>query len=208
MQHLVDEFSTKQRKSATVDVRSGDVVRVHQRIKEGSKTRTQVFEGLVIRVDRRESLTARITVRRMASGVGVEKSFLLHSPLVEKVEVIKRSRVRRNYLSYMRARSGKSARLAGVEFDRESVNAANIEQQRAEAEAEAGTAAPEVGDKAEAKPEEVEAEPEAAKTEPKVEPEAKAEEKTDKTDAEQVAEDDKAKAKKAKAEAFRQAHEK
>lgn len=205
MQHLVSEFSAKQYKAATVDVRSGDTVRVHQRIKEGGKTRTQVFEGLVIRVDRRSSLTARITVRRIASGVGVEKSFLLHSPLLEKVEVVKRSRVRRNYLSYMRQRSGKSARLSGVEFDREAVNAPNIEQQRAEAETEAGIdQAPAEQEPSKAVAEEKPAvetapEAEAAPTEPEATPES--------TD-EAAAADDKAAAKKAKAEAFRQAHEK
>lgn len=205
MQHLVSEFSAKQHKAATVDVRSGDTVRVHQRIKEGGKTRTQVFEGLVIRVDRRSSLTARITVRRIASGVGVEKSFLLHSPLLEKVEVVKRSRVRRNYLSYMRQRSGKSARLSGVEFDREAVNAPNIEQQRAEAETEAGIdQAPAEQEPSKAVAEEKPAaetapEAEAAPTEPEATPESTEE---------AAAADDKAAAKKAKAEAFRQAHEK
>lgn len=135
MQHLLKIREDKQRKTNIVAVRSGDMVRVHQRIKEGSKTRTQIFEGLVIRVDREKSLSARITVRRIASGVGVEKSFLLHSPLVERVDVVKRSNVRRNYLTYMRTRSGKSAKLAGVAFDFDKVNAASIEQQRAEAEA-------------------------------------------------------------------------
>jgi large subunit ribosomal protein L19 len=132
MQELITKIEDKQKKSRVVDVRSGDVVRVHQRIEEGDKTRTQVFEGLVIRTDRQAMLTSRITVRRIASGVGVEKSFLMHSPLIEKVEVIKRSTVRRKYLSYMRDRVGKSARLAGVAFDKESVNQTVEQQQDAE----------------------------------------------------------------------------
>ena len=111
-----------QKKHQVVDVRSGDTVRVHQKIKEGNKERVQVFEGLVIRTDRKGSLTSSITVRKVASGVGVEKSYLLHSPLVVKVEVTKRSKVRRNYLSYMRSLSGKSARLSGTAFDKEAVN--------------------------------------------------------------------------------------
>ena len=119
---LIKMVNEAQKKTAVVDVKSGDTVRVHQKIKEGSKERVQIFEGVVIRVDRTESHTARITVRKIASGVGVEKSFLLHSPLVEKIEVTRRSKVRRNYLSYLRARSGKSARLKGVNFDREGVN--------------------------------------------------------------------------------------
>lgn len=119
---LIQKVNNEQRKSAVVDARSGDTVRVHQKIKEGNKERIQVFEGVVIRVDRKKSHTARITVRKIASGVGVEKSFLLHSPLVEKIEITRRSKVRRNFLSYLRERSGKSARLKAVKFDREAVN--------------------------------------------------------------------------------------
>lgn len=119
---IIDKVNKESMKKKVVDVRSGDTVRVHQQIKEGNKERTQVFEGVVIRCDRKNSVTSRITVRKIASGVGVEKSFLLHSPLVLKVEVTKRSKVRRNYLSYLRERSGKSARLSTVQFDREAVN--------------------------------------------------------------------------------------
>lgn len=119
---LIQKVNDEQRKAAVIDAKSGDTVRVHQKIKEGNKERIQVFEGVVIRVDRKASHTARITVRKIASGIGVEKSFLLHSPLVEKIEIVRRAKVRRNYLSYLRNRSGKSARLKGVNFDRESVN--------------------------------------------------------------------------------------
>jgi large subunit ribosomal protein L19 len=129
---LIKKVNEAQKKSAVVDVKSGDTVRVHQKIKEGTKERIQVFEGVVIRVDRAQSHTSRITVRKIASGVGVEKSFLIHSPLVEKVEVTRRSKVRRNYLSYLRERSGKSARLRGVNFDREGIN--DISDPHAEAE--------------------------------------------------------------------------
>ncbi|HET9098080.1 MAG TPA: 50S ribosomal protein L19 [Candidatus Saccharimonadales bacterium] len=122
MQSLVQQISNQYKKSAVVDVKSGDTVKVHQKIREGNKERIQIFQGLVIRTDNKKSHTSRITVRRIASGVGVEKSFLLHSPLVVKVEVTKRSKVRRNYLSYMRSRTGKSARMTGVDFDREAVN--------------------------------------------------------------------------------------
>lgn len=131
MQKMIQELEQGQRKKQVVDVRSGDTVRVHQRIEEGGKSRVQMFEGLVIRTDRTKSLTSRITVRRIASGVGVEKSFLLHSPLVEKIEVIKRSKVRRNNLSYMRTRAGKSARLSGIAFDKEAVNTIEEQQEAA-----------------------------------------------------------------------------
>ena len=119
---LIKKVNDEQKKYAVVDVKSGDTVKVSQKIKEGNKERVQVFEGVVIRVDRKNSSTARITVRKITSGVGVEKSFLLHSPLVEKVEVVRRAKVRRNYLSFLRNRSGKSARLKAVYFDRNKVN--------------------------------------------------------------------------------------
>ena len=119
---LINKVNQEQKKHAVVDARSGDTVRVHQKIKEGAKERIQVFEGVIIRIDNKKSHTSRITVRKIASGVGVEKSFLLHSPLVEKVEIVRRAKVRRNFLSYLRNRSGKSARLTAVGFDREAVN--------------------------------------------------------------------------------------
>ncbi len=119
---LINKVNQEQKKHAVVDARSGDTVRVHQKIKEGAKERIQVFEGVIIRTDNKNSHTSRITVRKIASGVGVEKSFLLHSPLVEKVEIVRRAKVRRNFLSYLRNRSGKSARLKAVGFDREAVN--------------------------------------------------------------------------------------
>lgn len=130
---LIQKVNEEQKKAAVVDARSGDTVRVHQKIKEGNKERIQIFEGVVIRTDNKGSHTSRITVRKIASGVGVEKSFLLHSPLVEKVEIVRRAKVRRNFLSYLRARSGKSARLAAVQFDREAVN--DIRDEHAEEEA-------------------------------------------------------------------------
>lgn len=130
--NLIDKVNKAQMKPAVVDVRSGDTVRVSQKIREGNKERLQMFEGTVIRTDRKDSITSRITVRRIASGVGVEKSFLLHSPLIEKIEVTKRSKVRRNYLSYLRDRSGKSARLRAMSFDREAIN--SVRDEKAEEE--------------------------------------------------------------------------
>lgn len=125
MFQLIKAINDAQAKKKVVDVRTGDTVRVHQKIKEGNKERIQVFEGVVIRTDRKNSITSSFTVRRIASGVGVEKTYLIHSPLVLKVEITKRSKVRRKYLSYLRQRSGKSARLTGMDFDRNKVNAAN-----------------------------------------------------------------------------------
>ncbi|MEK7626031.1 MAG: 50S ribosomal protein L19 [Patescibacteria group bacterium] len=165
MQSVIDKINAKYKKPHVVDVKSGDTVRVHQKIKEGNKERIQVFEGLVIRTSRTKSHTSSITVRKVASGVGVEKTYLVHSPLVVKLEVTKRSKVRRNYLSYIRARSGKSARLSGVDFDRAGVNAI-----------------PEVKEdkKEEAKPEE--AQEEQKESQKPEEVEDKIEEKTDKAE--------------------------
>jgi large subunit ribosomal protein L19 len=88
----------------------GDTVRVHVRVVEGEKERTQIFEGIVIR-RRGDSVKASFTVRRISYGVGVERTFPLHSPRVERVDVIRQGRVRRSKLYYLRGLAGKAARL-------------------------------------------------------------------------------------------------
>ena len=154
---LIQKVNDEQKKAAVVDVRSGDTVRVHQKIKEGQKERVQIFEGVVIRTDNKSQHTSRITVRKIASGVGVEKSFLLHNPLVLKVEIVRRAKVRRNFLSYLRARSGKSARLTAVQFDRAGVNdVRDLEAEKAEEEAKAAVAAEAEANAAENEAEEAE----------------------------------------------------
>src|SRR6266404_2010720 len=128
MASVIEQIEAKYKKKAVVDVKSGDTVKVHQKIREGGKERIQIFEGLVIKASRKASLTSNFTVRRIASGVGVEKTFLIHSPNILKVEIVRRSKVRRNYLTYMRDLTGKSARLSGVDFDKEKVNAIHDEE--------------------------------------------------------------------------------
>jgi len=88
----------------------GDTVRVHVRVIEGEKERTQLFEGVVIR-KRGEGGRASFTVRRISYGVGVERTFPLHSPRIEKIDVVRRSKVRRSKLYYLRSLAGKAARL-------------------------------------------------------------------------------------------------
>lgn len=88
----------------------GDTVKVHIKIKEGSRERIQVFEGFVLK-KQNGGLSETFTVRRIASGVGVEKTFPINSPKIDKVEVIKRGDVRRAKLNYMRQRTGKAARI-------------------------------------------------------------------------------------------------
>jgi large subunit ribosomal protein L19 len=134
MASVMQIINDNQKKKAVVDVRSGDTVRVHQKIREGGKERIQIFEGLVIKASRKGSLTSSFTVRRIASGIGVEKSFLIHSPNILKVEITRRSKVRRNYLTYMRELTGKSARLMGVDFDKEKVNTIHDADTEAEEE--------------------------------------------------------------------------
>jgi large subunit ribosomal protein L19 len=114
------------RKPALPQLQTGDTIRVHQLIKEGAKQRIQVFEGVLIRRHRMNEVTACITVRRIASGVGVEKTFLLHSPNVSKIEILRRAKVRRNFLSFLRERRGKSARLKEVAFDKAGANDVSV----------------------------------------------------------------------------------
>ncbi len=92
------------------DFKAGDTIRVHARIKEGEKERVQVFEGLVIR-KRKGKIGATFTVRKMSYGIGVERIFPLHSPNIDKIEIVTRGKVRRGRLYYMRKLKGKAARI-------------------------------------------------------------------------------------------------
>ena len=93
--------------------RSGDTVRVHVKIKEGDKFRIQVFEGVVI-AHKNNGISSTFTVRKVSFGYGIERIFPLHSPIVEKLEVVKSGKVRRSRLYYLRGRRGKAARLKEV----------------------------------------------------------------------------------------------
>jgi large subunit ribosomal protein L19 len=93
------------------DIRPGDLIRVHQQIKEGEKQRKQVFEGIVIAKKHGKGITATITVRKEIKGIGMEKTFPLHSPLIEKIEVMQKHKVRRAKLYYLRKLKGKKAKL-------------------------------------------------------------------------------------------------
>ncbi|MBQ2867536.1 MAG: 50S ribosomal protein L19 [Firmicutes bacterium] len=93
----------------------GDTVRVHVKIKEGSRERIQLFEGFVLK-RQNGGLDATFTVRKIAYGCGVEKTFPVHSPLVEKIEVLRKGDVRRAKLNYMRQRTGKAARIKSKEM--------------------------------------------------------------------------------------------
>ena len=106
---IIKSIEHEQMKNAIPDLKVGDTVRVHQRIKEGNRERIQVFEGIVIK-KQGGGLNATFTVRRVAYGCGVEKTFLIHSPMVEKVEVVRVGKARRAKLYYLRERLGKAAK--------------------------------------------------------------------------------------------------
>ena len=108
--NLIKELEAQQLKQEKPEVNVGDTVRVHVKIKEGSRERIQVFEGIVI-AKRHGGLEETITVRRVAYGVGVEKVFPIHSPLIEKIETVRSGFVRRAKLYYLRDRVGKAAKV-------------------------------------------------------------------------------------------------
>jgi large subunit ribosomal protein L19 len=109
-QQLLNAVTKSYMKNDLPEFRAGDTVKVHVRIKEGDKERIQVFEGLVI-YRHGGGISATFTVRKISSGVGVEKIFPLHSPMIAKIEVVRLGKVRRAKLSYIRSLSAKAARI-------------------------------------------------------------------------------------------------
>jgi len=107
---LLKDFTKKYLKKNVPDLRSGDVVKIHQKIKEGAKERVQVFEGIVIKVHNKTDLNSTFTVRRVAYGVGIEKTFPMHSPTIIKIEKVKSIKMRRSRLYFLRDVVGKRAK--------------------------------------------------------------------------------------------------
>jgi large subunit ribosomal protein L19 len=108
--NLLQAVDNSQLRTDVPRLRAGDTVRVHVKIKEGDKYRIQLFEGVVMCI-KRHGISSTFTVRKVSSGYGVERIFPLHSPIIEKVEVVKQGKVRRARLFYLRGRRGKAARL-------------------------------------------------------------------------------------------------
>lgn len=107
---LVEKITREQLRTDIPSFKVGDTVRVHVRIKEGAKTRIQMYEGVV--VDRNNGgIGATFTVRKISSGVGVQRTFPVHSPIIDKIEVVRRGRVRRAKLTYLKGLSAKNARI-------------------------------------------------------------------------------------------------
>lgn len=115
MDALIATIEQASLKKNLPDFRVGDILRVHQRIREGGKERIQVFEGIIIAKKHGRGMAGTFTVRRIASGIGVERVFPLHSPLIAKIERIRSSKVRRAKLYFLRGRVGKKAKLKGWE---------------------------------------------------------------------------------------------
>ena len=110
MNDIIKNIEAAQLKAEVAEFSVGDTVRVHAKVKEGNRERVQIFEGTVLK---RQNGGARetFTVRKSSNGVGVEKTWPLHSPIVEKIEVVRRGKVRRAKLNYLRDRVGKKAKV-------------------------------------------------------------------------------------------------
>jgi large subunit ribosomal protein L19 len=134
--NILDTITEEYKKTDMPVFHVGDSVKVHIKIKEGQRERIQIFEGFVLK-RQNGGINETFTVRRIASGVGVEKTFPLHSPLIEKIELVKRGDVRRAKLNYMRQRTGKSARIKAKVLTEEQIKAEKAAEEAKKAEAEA-----------------------------------------------------------------------
>ena len=111
---IIKSVTEEFKKNDIPEFNVGDTVRVHVKIKEGNRERIQVFEGFVLK-KQNGGISETFTVRRIASGVGVEKTWPIHSPLIDKIEFVRKADVRRAKLNYMRARTGKAARIKSTD---------------------------------------------------------------------------------------------
>ncbi|MBI2123755.1 MAG: 50S ribosomal protein L19 [Candidatus Wildermuthbacteria bacterium] len=119
METKMETFNKQYLKEKTPDFQAGDIVKVYQKVKEQDKERIQVFEGVLLAKKHGKGIGGTITVRRISQGIGVERVFPLHSPLVEKIEVARKTKVRQGKLYYLRSLKGKKARLKAKEFNLE-----------------------------------------------------------------------------------------
>ncbi|MCH3954670.1 MAG: 50S ribosomal protein L19 [Eubacterium sp.] len=120
--NIIDSITNEYLKKDIPDFRVGDTVRVYIKIKEGNRERIQMFEGYVLK-RQNGGISETFTVRRFSSGIGVEKTFPVHSPWIDHIEVVRRGRVRRAKLNYMRERTGKAARVKTKEIRKKNAEA-------------------------------------------------------------------------------------
>ena len=132
--NLVDQIEAKEMKKEVADVHIGDTVKVHMRIVEGEKERIQVIEGVVIKM-RGGGARKTLTVRKISFGIGVERIFPIHSPRVEKIEIVKRAKIRQAKLYYLRELRGKAARLKELKPTRSTKKAKKIPKRGKKAKA-------------------------------------------------------------------------
>ena len=116
MANVITDIESAQKKESVPAFRGGDTLRVHVKVVEGGKERIQIFEGVSL-ARRGEGIRDTVVVRKVSNGVGVERTFLVHSPRVDKIEVMRRAKVRRAKLYYLRSRVGKAARLKELRTD-------------------------------------------------------------------------------------------
>jgi len=112
----IEQFNLSQQKTDLPDIKPGDTILVHQKVKEGAKERIQIFEGVVIAKKHGKGTPGTITVRKVVEGIGVERIFPIHSPAISKIEIIKHGKVRRAKLYYLRTTRGKKAKIKKKEF--------------------------------------------------------------------------------------------
>lgn len=113
MNEIIREIEKEQLKEAVGNFNIGDTVRVHNKIKEGNRERVQIYEGTVVK-RQNGGIRETFTVRKISNGVGVEKTWPLHSPAVDKIEVVRKGKVRRAKLNYLRERTGKAAKVKEI----------------------------------------------------------------------------------------------
>ena len=111
--NLVNEITQEQLKTDLPDIRPGQTVRVDVKIQEGDKSRIQAYEGIVMKVQG-SGIGKTFTVRKISSGIGVERTFPVHSPIIDKITIVRKGKVRRARLNYLRNRSGKSAKIKEI----------------------------------------------------------------------------------------------
>ncbi len=119
MDQKVIDFNKSQRTKELPNLKVGDIVRVHKKIKEGEKERVQIFKGLIIAIKGKQSSSPTITVRRESQKIGVEVTFPIYMPTVVKIEVLRHSKVRRSKIYYMRELSGKAAKMKAIDVTKE-----------------------------------------------------------------------------------------
>ncbi len=138
--NLVDQVEAKEMKKEIADVHIGDTVKVHMRIVEGEKERIQIIEGVVIKM-RGGGVRKTLTVRKISFGIGVERIFPFHSPRVEKIEIVKRAKIRQAKLYYLRELRGKAARLKELKSVRPTTKAKKTPKRGKKAKAAKASAA-------------------------------------------------------------------